>query len=280
MKICGIRGERIFIIFRRRRGVELLQQKNQESGAKPTKMNTTLHFRFLILFSLFSICAQAQKVRMGFLAGPAFSLAAYEFPTGKELNNPDVPNEVKSWQSTPGFGSGIGLEAEYDFTDKIFVSTGLTLNTSSFKTTVTDEYIVEKLTIEQQYQFSIFGIQVPVLLHYRVGKFNAGIGGFGALAISGQLKYKRLENQSVENTYDQALVFNSDKMEYADFRPFNAGLRAELGYGIKRLRVSTFFDAGLLNSSPKTASGDVEFQQYPLRRSTLGFSLLYQHWPR
>ncbi|MBK9489662.1 MAG: outer membrane beta-barrel protein [Haliscomenobacter sp.] len=151
------------------------------------------------------------------------------------------------------------------------MSTGLTLNTSSFKTTETEEYVVEKLTIEQQYQFSIFGIQVPVLLHYRVGKFNAGIGGFGALAISGQLKFKRIENQSVENTYDQGLVFNSKAMEYADFRPFNAGLRAELGYGIKRLRVSAFFDAGLLNSSPKTASGDVEFQQYPLRRSTLGF---------
>lgn len=213
---------------------------------------------------------------MGFLGGANFTLANYDFPKDITIDNA----YVSSWQFDPGPGLSLGFDIEYDFSDKLFVSTGIVLNKSSFKAINKYDFINQKTILEKQYQFGLFELQLPLLLHYRVGKFSAGVGAFAALGVAGQFSFKNVENGKLENDYHQALAFNNDEMEYADFRPVNVGLSGEIGYGVKRWRLAAHLDLGLLNLAPKTPSNDVEVQKYPLKRSSLGLTFLYQPWPR
>lgn len=213
---------------------------------------------------------------MGFLGGANFTLANYDFPKDITIDNA----YVSSWQFDPGPGLSLGFDIEYDFSDKLFVSTGIVLNKSSFKAINKYDFINQKTILEKQYQFGLFELQLPLLLHYRVGKFSAGVGAFAALGVAGQFSFKNVDNGKLENDYHQALAFNNDEMEYADFRPVNVGLSGEIGYGVKRWRLAAHLDLGLLNLAPKTPSNDVEVQKYPLKRSSLGLTFLYQPWPR
>lgn len=213
---------------------------------------------------------------MGFLGGANFTLANYDFPKDMTIDNA----YIQSWKSSTGPGFSLGFDIEYDLSDKIFASTGIVLNKSTFKGIRDDNYLNNKINIANQYQFGVFELQLPLLLHYRVGKFSAGVGTFAALGVAGKFTFKNVENGRLENDYHQALVFNSDEMEYADFRPLNAGLSGEIGYGIKRWRLAAHLDLGLFNLAPKVPSNDVEVQKYPLKRSSMGVTFLYQPWPR
>jgi Outer membrane protein beta-barrel domain len=213
---------------------------------------------------------------MGFLGGANFTLANYDFPKDITIDNA----YISSWQSNPGPGLLLGFDIEYDLTDKLFASTGIVLNKSSFKAIKTDDYINQKTILENKYQFGVFELQLPLLLHYRVGKFSAGVGTFAALGFAGQFTFKNVEDGRLENDYHQALAFNNDEMDYADFRPVNVGLSSEIGFGVKRWRLAAHLDLGLLNLAPKFPSNDVELQKYPLKRSSLGLTFLYQPWPR
>ena len=213
---------------------------------------------------------------MGFLGGANFTLANYDFPKDITIDNA----YISSWQFNPGPGLSLGFDIEYDLSDKLFASTGIVINKSSFKAINKYDFINQKTILEKQYQFGIFELQLPLLLHYRVGKFSAGVGTFAALGIAGQFTFKNMENGNLENEYHQALAFNNDEMEYADFRPLNVGLSSEIGYGVKRWRLAAHLDLSLLNLAPKSPSKDVEVQKYPLKRSSLGLTFLYQPWPR
>jgi len=239
-------------------------------------MNTKRAYLLLILFNVLAVCAFTQKVRMGFLGGVNFALASYDFPKDMTIDNAFI----RSWKSNTSPGLSLGFDIEYDFSDKLFASTAIVLNKSTFKAIKKDIYINNQTTLENQYQFGVFELQLPLMLHYRVGKFSAGLGTFAALGIAGQFTFKNVENGNVENTYDQALAFNNDEMGNADFRPLNVGLSSEIGYGVKRWRLAAHFDLGLLNLAPKSPSNDVEVQKYPLKRSNLGLTFLYQPWPR
>ena len=239
-------------------------------------MNTKRAYLLLILFNVLAVCAFTQKVRMGFLGGANFTLASYDFPKDMTIDNA----YIQSWKSSTGPGFSLGFDIEYDLSDKIFASTGIVLNKSTFKGIRDDNYLNNKINIANQYQFGIFELQLPLMIHYRVGKFSAGLGSFAALGIAGQFTFKNVENGNVENAYDQALAFSNDEMDYADFRPLNVGLSSEIGYGVKRWRLAAHFDLGLLNLAPKFPSNDVVVQQYPLKRSNLGVTFLYQPWPR
>jgi len=239
-------------------------------------MNTQRAYLLLALFNVLAVYAFTQKVRMGFLGGANFTLATYDFPTEMNIDNA----YISSWQSNPGPGLSLGFDIEYDLSDKIFASTGIVLNKYSFKAIQQDDYINQETISEDQYQFGLFELQLPLMLHYRVGKFSAGLGTFAGLGIAGQFTFKNVENGNLENSYDQALAFNNDEMGYADFRPLNVGLSSEIGYGVKRWRLAAHFDLGLLNLASKAPSNDVEVQKYPLKRSSLGLTFLYQPWPR
>lgn len=239
-------------------------------------MNTKRVYLLLALFNVLTVNAFTQKVRMGFLGGANFTLASYDFPADKTIDNAFI----SSWQSNPGPGLSLGFDIEYDLSDKLFASTGIVLNKSSFKAIQQDDYINNATILENQYQFGVFELQLPLLLHYRVGKFSAGLGAFAALGLAGNFTFKNLENGSLESTYSQSLAFNNDEMGYADFRPLNVGISSEAGYGVKRWRLAAHFDLGLLNLAPKVPSNDVAVQQYPLKRSSLGLTFLYQPWPR
>lgn len=230
----------------------------------------------LISLQFLTLYAFAQKVRQGFLGGVNLALAAYDFPAPETVDNA----YLSSWKTSNGPGFFVGYDIEYDFTDKIFISSGLILNSYQFKAIKTDDFINSESENEYRNQFSLFELQLPLMLHYRVGKFSAGLGPYAALALGGSLKYKSLENGNQEIAFSQSLVFNPDEMGYSDFRPFNAGLCSEIGYGIKRWRVAAHFDLGLLNLSPQAPSDDREVQQYAMKRSNLGLSFLYQPWPR
>ena len=239
-------------------------------------MTTKRTYLLLALFNLLAVYAFSQKVRMGFFGGANFTLATYDFPKDKNIDNA----YISSWQSNPGPGLSLGFDIEYDLSDKLFASTGIVLNKSSFKAIKTDDYLNRETTIENKYQFGVFELQLPLLLHYRAGKFSAGVGAFAALGLAGQFTFKNVENGRLENDYHQALAFNNDEMEYADFRPMNVGVSSEIGYGVKRWRLAAHLDLGLLNLAPKAPSNDVEVQKYPLKRSSLGVTFLYQPWPR
>ncbi|WP_421795035.1 porin family protein [Haliscomenobacter sp.] len=239
-------------------------------------MNTTRTYLLLALLNLMTVYAFSQKVRMGFLGGANFTLANYDFPKDITIDNA----YVSSWQANPGPGLSLGFDIEYDLSDKLFASTGIVLNQYSFKAIKTNDYLNQETILENKYQFGVFELQLPLLLHYRVGKFSAGVGTFAALGVAGKFTFKNVENGDLENDYHQALVFNKDEMEYADFRPVNAGLSGEIGYGVKRWRLAAHLDLGLVNLAPKAPSNDVEVQKYPLKRSSLGMTFLYQPWPR
>jgi hypothetical protein len=240
------------------------------------KMNTKRTYLLFALFNVLAVYAFSQKVRVGFLGGANFTLANYDFPKDMNIDNA----YISSWKSNPGTGLLLGLDIEYDLSDKFFASTGVVLNKSSFTAIKKNAYINQETILENQYQFGVFELQLPLLLHYRVGKFSAGVGTFAALGIAGKFTFKNVENGNLENEYHQALAFKNDEMEYADFRPMNVGLSSEIGYGVKRWRLAAHLDLGLLNLAPKTPSNDVEVQKYPLKRSSLGLTFLYQPWPR
>lgn len=239
-------------------------------------MNTTRTYLLLALFNVLAVYAFSQKVRMGFLGGANFTLANYDFPKDMNIDNA----YISSWQSNPGPGLSLGFDIEYDLSDKLFASTGIVLNKSSFKAIGKEDFINQESILEDQYQFGLFELQLPLLLHYRVGKFSAGVGTFAALGIAGQFTFKNVENGNLESTYHKALAFNNDGIESADFKPLNVGLSGEIGYGVKRWRLAAHLDLGLLNLAPKFPSNDVEVQKYPLKRSSLGLTFLYQPWPR
>ena len=239
-------------------------------------MCTKRAYLFLALFNVLAVYTFSQKVRMGFLGGANFTLANYDFPKDMNIDNA----YISSWQSNSGPGLSLGFDIEYDLSDKLFASTGIVLNKFSFKAIGKDDFINQETILEDQYQFGVFELQLPLMLHYRVGKFSAGVGTFAALGIAGRFTYKNVENGNLENEYNQALAFNNNPMEYADFRPLNVGLSGEIGYGVKRWRLAAHLDLGLLNLAPKAPSNDIEVQKYPLKRSNLGLTFLYQPWPR
>lgn len=236
----------------------------------------TRRILLLIFLNLLMFGAFAQKVRMGFLGGVNMALATYDFPAPQDVDNA----YFDTWQAEQKPGFFAGYDVEYDFTDKIFASSGLILNYNQFNAVNKRDYINSENMDEYRSQFSLFELQLPLMLHYRVGKFSAGLGPYAALALGGNLKFRYLENGNQESAFDESLVFNNSESESADFRPLNVGLGGEIGYGIKRWRVAAHVDLGLLNLSPKSPSQDSQVQKYALRRSNLGLSFLYQPWPR
>lgn len=236
----------------------------------------TKRILLLVLFNVLTIIAFSQKVRMGFLGGVNLTLAAYDFPAPQNVDNA----YLDSWQTDQKPGFFVGYDIEYDFTDKIFVSSGLILNYNQFNAINKRAYLNSENLDEYRSQFSLFEFQLPLMLHYRVGKFSAGLGPYAALALGGSLKYRYVENGDNESVFEEPLVFNNSASKHADFRPLNVGFGTEMGYGIKRWRVAAHFDLGLLNLSPKTPSQDSQVQKYAMKRSNLGLSFLYQPWPR
>lgn len=213
---------------------------------------------------------------MGFLGGANFTLANYDFPKEITIDNA----YVSSWQSDPGPGFSLGFDIEYDLSDKLFASTGIVLNKSSFKAIKTDDFINSENVYKYYNQFSLLELQLPLLLHFRVGKFSFGLGPYAAMALGGNFKFKALENGDQEAASQQDLFFSNNGDDFADFRPINAGLFSEVGYGVKRWRVAAHFDLGLLNLASKMPANGFEVQKYPLKRSSLGLTFLYQPWPR
>lgn len=174
-------------------------------------MNTKRVYLFLALFNVLTVNAFTQKVRMGFLGGANFTLASYDFPAEMTIDNA----YISTWQSIPGPGLSLGFDIEYDLSDKLFASTGFVLNKSSFKAIQQDDYINQETILEDQYQFGVFELQLPLLLHYRVGKFSAGLGAFAALGLAGNFTFKNVENGNLESTYSQSLAFVLVKNSYA-----------------------------------------------------------------
>jgi hypothetical protein len=238
----------------------------------------------IFLFSAwFALPATAQKLRMGFLAGPNFTLANYDFPADEKIIDADDPGDfTRSWTTNAAPGLFAGFDVQYDLQEKIFASGALIVNLHNYNAKQQNTYTSGKYYEEYEYQYSIVDLQIPLLLNYRMGKISAGVGAFVAASLGGNFTFTRLVRSGGENrsTFSQALVFNNDEFDYADFRPFNAGLRAELGYGIKRWRLAAHIDLGLPNLAPRADSGDVAIHKYPTRRSNLGISCLFQPWPR
>lgn len=236
----------------------------------------TKRILLLLFLNVVVVVTFAQKVRMGFLGGVNLAVADYDFPAPQNVDNA----YLNTWQADQKPGFFVGYDVEYDFTDKVFASSGLILNYNQFNAVNQRDYLNSENLDEYRSQFSLFELQLPLMLHYRVGKFSAGLGPYAALAVGGSLKYRYLQNGDQENSFDETLVFNNSESKYADFRPLNVGFGTEIGYGIKRWRVAAHFDLGLSNLSPKLPSQDSQVQKYALKRSNLGLSFLYQPWPR
>lgn len=243
----------------------------------------TLRFSLCLLAVLaFSFSAHAQKYRIGFLAGPLLTQGVYDFPEDITFMNPEpIGNSVVSWSAEMGIGFTVGASLDYNFTDKIHLSTGLNINSLRHSGKRSEHYEMgTPKHFEDNFEYSVYALQIPLLAHFQAGKFNAGAGVYGAWSLGGARKVTYSADDQVSEYPADKLIFSSDEMVFADFIPYDAGVRLEAGFGVKRWRLMGFADLGMVNIVSMTPNYDYPIQEYPLTRNVFGIFFLYHPWPR
>lgn len=243
---------------------------------------------FLVILATLNLLPSygiAQKTRIGFRGGANMTWVRY----GDNFKGPDiyvdgVENiyDTTTRQVTPKPNFLLGGSIDYDLSDRVFLSTGITFQGMSHKIVVNNIHVSGGASFfyDTSYTFQLIAVQLPVLVHYRVGHFSIGGGVYGTALVSGKGKFRYSKKNVSAKTVQRSLTFTSSQSDPADFDRLDAGLRVEAGYGLKRWRVIASLDAGLTNTSPPKVAIDNIPQSYPSKRLIAGIAFLYQPWPR
>lgn len=166
-----------------------------------------LHFTCLLFLVALFANAQDNKLSYGLMGG--LNLGASQ---SSQLSvNGNSSNELKL---LPTFH--LGGFGEFAFSEKLSVLGGLTLNGRGARIEHNDHHD----------NLNIYTLDIPILAQARFGGFFAAVGpsiGFGLMA----MEHGHDANGGEEET---KITFGS---EQGQFKPFNFGLQAHLGYELK-----------------------------------------------
>jgi hypothetical protein len=206
-----------------------------------------------LIFLGFLNTGSAQALRFGLKAGAGLSNLDFSSPI-----NPDYPDQVyyaEIWYERkavfrPAFL--VGGVLEYDLTKDFLLSAGLNLNT---KFSRVQENSMADFT--RDFKLNLLYVQLPVNIHYRLSRFFIGAGGYVGLCAAGKWKLKETfitPNGTFETADDQKIAFGNNSVN-ANLKRLDAGIRGELGYGFKTVRLSLAYDHGLTNNLPTLNDG-------------------------
>jgi len=208
-------------------------------------------------------------LRFGLKAGAG--LAKLDYEPSPPVNNASSDFYQGLWYDYKGAFRPSFLVAgvlEYDLSKDFFLSSGVQacVKTSHVKF----EYSNFGYSYTNDFHLRAFYLQVPLNLHYRVGKFFLGAGGYAGLGIGGKWKNEYvlyvsdgvpLKTPEVTESSEN-IKFGND-FEKSNLKRFDAGLRAEVGFGLKTIRLSIAYEHGLVNNlSSGTVYFDVGSQFY------------------
>jgi Outer membrane protein beta-barrel domain len=205
-----------------------------------------------LLFSLIlcTFCASlsAQALRFGLKAGAGVSNLRFSGLNPDNTDEAYVAEIVYERKAAFRPTYLLGGVMEYDLTKDWLLSTGLNLTTKFSKI----ENSPEK-GYSSDFRLRLTYLQVPLNIHYRRAKFFIGAGGYLGICPLGKWNFKRTFEAP---NYDpmvidegEAITFGNDP-EYHNLKRFDFGVRGELGYGFKTMRLSLAYDHGLANNLP------------------------------
>jgi hypothetical protein len=224
----------------------------------------------------FPTSVTAQRLRFGLKAGAGFAKMDYQPDNAQDTFSIHFYSNL--WHKTGGAYRPsflLGGVVEYDVSKDFLLSSGVQLSSRSSKVEVSEMYS------SGDYRFSVYQVQVPLNLHYRLKRFFFGAGGYFSSAFAGQYKHVvkfTYPIGGVDGTEDSDNLKFGNDLE-SNLQRFDFGLRGELGIGLKRTRLSVAFEQGFVNGLPKEfgAPGQQRPRDAQLRNQTITASLVY-YW--
>lgn len=224
------------------------------------------------LWLSFSTITYAQSLRFGIKAGAGVAKFNYESDTAPDsldfFGFYRGPRNTDNATFKPSYA--VGGVVEYDVSKLLFLSSGLQANLKFSQFKVQSGYARD----ENRYRFNVLYLQLPVMVHLRTGKFFLGAGGYGAWGVSGKWKNDVQNDDSVFQNISGKLNFGKDSST-SNLQRFDYGLRGEIGFGIKRLRLSLTFDQGLAKLKASNSEPLPQTNFYPIEKGTLRNQAIY-----
>ncbi|MFN0215140.1 MAG: outer membrane beta-barrel protein [Saprospiraceae bacterium] len=227
----------------------------------------------------FATFSNAQRLRIGLKPGAGMARFNYE---------PDTPADSLDffeYYYGPRNSAGGSFRLtytlagvlEYDLAKDFFLSSGMQANWKFSKYEVQTAYGRDL----NKYRFNVFSLSVPLTLHYRWGKFFMGAGGYAGWALAGKWTNDVQNDKPVFQRVTGNLKFGNDQ-DISNLQRFDYGLRGEIGYGLKQLRLSFTFDQGLAtlkaaNDKPDPQGNNSPFETGTIRNQAFYFTATY-YW--
>jgi len=212
----------------------------------------------------------AQRLRVGIKAGAG--VAKFDYKSQSQVSSPDFfqvfdgPRNIVNGEYRPTYMlSGL---LEYDLPNAFFLSSGIQASMKFSHFTVPSGYAKEEEI--NDYRFNILYLQIPITVHYRLGKFFFGAGGYAGWAIAGTWKNKTFDDNRTLQLTKGNIKFGNDE-QVSNLQRFDYGVRGEFGYGFKRIRLSLAFDQGIAKMKANNAKPD----NAPAEKGTLSNQAIY-----
>lgn len=230
---------------------------------------------FVCSFLLLSEFAAAQTIRLGVRAGGGMAQMAY---------TPMSPPDTLRYDYYAGFlydrQAGYkstftaGGVAEYDLSKNWLLSGGLQACLKFYEANDNRDYPKDRFRLNVVY------FQMPLMAHFRAGKWFVGVGGYAGAGLGGRWKRDIIfyndktgeEVESASNNIKFGADFDDDNM-----RRFDGGVRGEVGFGLKKMRLSVAYEHGLANSLNSGTNANQQFFDSALRHRALTLFVTY-YW--
>jgi len=204
--------------------------------------------------------ATAQRLRVGIKAGAG--VAKFDYEPESPVSSSDFfqvfegPRNSASGKYRPTYMlSGL---LEYDLPQAFFLSSGIQAS-MKYAHFTSPSGVAKEMEINE-YRFNTLYLQIPITVHYRLGKFFFGAGGYSGWAIAGTWDNKTFNDNRALQVTNGNIKFGNDE-QVSNLQRFDFGARGELGYGFKQIRLSLTFDQGIANlkaNNAKPNSGPIE----------------------
>ncbi len=205
--------------------------------------NAVIVFFVTAFWFSFAVTLTAQSLRFGLKAGAGVAKFDYEPTPPADTFSSDFYAGL-SYDRANKFRPTFLVAGvlEYDLSKDFFLSTGLQ---SCLKFSKVERDL--SLSVNNDFNMHVLYLQMPLNVHYRAGKFFLGAGGYAGLGIGGKWNAKIFDDGELIETLSDQLKFGK-KIEVSNLKRFDAGLRAEIGFGLKTIRLSIAYDYGMVNN--------------------------------
>lgn len=190
--------------------------------------------------------SHAQGLRFGIRAGVGFAKMDYEPTPPPDTFQYDYYAGLwyaRESKFRPTFLAGGVLE--YDLSKDFLLSSGAQVCIKFARAKVDDYYYNT-----HDFKMQLLYLQIPLNVQYRTGKFFLGGGGYAGFGLGGKWKDTNtiLDPDGTIEIKDGDGIKFGNSFEQKNLRRFDAGLRAEIGFGLKMVRLSVAYEYGLLNN--------------------------------